>query len=324
MDQRRPPAPKRKKKQQSYKVPVLIFCAVLLAVSLTQVFALRACRGASGAGDTSAAATTAAPDTAPATDDTAAPVTADTAPPAASDTTSAPPAVSDTTSAPPASDTTTVPAEAPERVIDPAKPIIALTFDDGPCADSNRLLDILEANGAVATFFEQGRNVERYPDVVKRELALGCELGNHTYGHQRLTELSKDAKRAQIVDANNAFINAVGVAPKLLRPPYGKYDSEVRELSGELDMYIILWSVDTLDWKLKDADKTYESVMSQAYDGALLLLHSVHPTTVDAAERFIPDLAAQGYQFVTVSELAALRGVTMETGVGYGKFRPAE
>ena len=294
-------------------VSTLIFCIIILLITITQLLCFRACRDAeaeAGREAVTASASDAGGDPAP--DDTAARPAIDpvTAPPATETPTS-----ETTTTLPPQ------PVEVGDRVIDASKPIIALTFDDGPCPDSNRLLDILEANGAVATFFEQGHNVERYPDIVKRELELGCEIGNHTYSHQRLTELSAQDLRAQVVDANNAFINACGVAPKLLRPPYGRYGDAVRELSKELDMYIILWSVDTLDWKLKDADKTYASVMEQAYDGAVMLMHSVHSTTVDAAERFIPDLAAQGYQFVTVSELAALRGVEMEPGIGYGKFK---
>ena len=204
-----------------------------------------------------------------------------------------------------------------ERGIDPTRPMVAITFDDGPCKNTNRILDILEANGAVATFFEVGRNVNSYPDIIQRMVAMGNEIGNHSYDHPQLTTLSYAGIRSQIDRTNQAFINAVGFAPSLCRPPYGSRNSAV---DAAVNMPMILWSVDTLDWKSRNANSVYNVTMNNTRDGSIVLMHSLYTTTADALERILPALREQGYQFVTVSELAMYRGYTLQNAQRYSAF----
>lgn len=203
------------------------------------------------------------------------------------------------------------------RGIDPSKPMVAITFDDGPCKNTNRILDILAANGAVATFFEVGRNVNSYPDIVRRTVEMGNEIGSHSYDHPQLTALGYSAIRNQVDWTNNAFINAIGYAPTLFRPPYGSRSSSV---DSAVNMPMILWSVDTLDWKSRNANSVYNVTMNNTRDGSIVLMHSLYTTTADALERILPALAAQGYQFVTVSELAMYRGYTLQPAHRYSSF----
>ncbi len=200
------------------------------------------------------------------------------------------------------------------RGIDPTKPMVALTFDDGPCKNTNRILDILYSYGAVATFFEVGQNVERYPDIVRRTVELGNEIGSHSYNHPNLQSLGYSAIRNQVNWTNNAFINAIGYAPTLFRPPYG---SRNRSVDSAVGMPMILWSVDTLDWKSRNANSVYNITMNNTRDGSIILMHSLYTTTADALEMILPALIERGYQFVTVSELAEYRGYDLSAGNSY-------
>ena len=209
-----------------------------------------------------------------------------------------------------------------KRQIDPTKPMVALTFDDGPNATTtNKILDILEKNNAVATFFELGNLVERYPDVVRREEELGCEVGNHSYAHKNLNTLSKAQIQADMQKSEQAFINALGHKTKLFRPPYGNANATVR---STIEYPLINWNVDTLDWKSRNADKVVAHIRSfQSCDGKIILMHSIYNSTVKATEVIVPELIAKGYQLVTVSELAYYKGFeTLSNGVIYREFKP--
>ncbi len=210
----------------------------------------------------------------------------------------------------------------PSRVIDPTKPMVALTYDDGPNATTtNKILDILEKNNAVATFFELGNLVERYPDVVKREEAIGCEVGNHSYAHKNLNTLSKAQIQADMQKSENAFLNAIGHKTKLFRPPYGNANATVR---ATIEYPLINWNIDTLDWKSRNADKVIAHIRSfQSLDGRIILMHSIYNSTVKATEIIVPELISKGYQLVTISELAYYRGFeTLSNGVIYREFNP--
>jgi len=204
-----------------------------------------------------------------------------------------------------------------EASVQPDRPMIALTFDDGPGERTQELLDVLERYNAHATFFMQGMNVPKYPDAVKKMLETGCELGNHTYNHPDLTKQKPEKLKKQIADTNAAIQNICGQPADVLRPPYGAINDAVRADAG---MPLVLWSVDTLDWKTKDTAATIESIRSSASDGAVILLHDIHSFSIDAALAVIPELTRQGYQLVTVSELAAAKGVSLENGKTYGSF----
>lgn len=194
---------------------------------------------------------------------------------------------------------------------------VALTFDDGPSSFTNRLLDCLESNNAKATFFMVGKEIDSFPDEVKRMEALGCELGNHTYSHVDLTTLAPEDMSAEIAGVDEDLVNLVGHGATVLRPPYGNINDSVRATVGTP---MILWSVDTLDWETQDAQQTVDTVMSQVQDGSIILMHDIFSTSVDAAEIFIPKLISEGYQLVTVHELAKIKGKELETGIAYGDF----
>lgn len=188
------------------------------------------------------------------------------------------------------------------KEIDPSKPMVCLTFDDGP---SNRgtpsILDVLEKYGVVATFFDVGYNVEANPEIVKREVALGCEVASHTYSHTDLNKLSSSQLIAEIDKANSTFESVIGYTPLLLRPPYGRCTKEV---AAQIDQAVIFWSIDTLDWKTLDPQKIFDSIKAEeSLDGKCILMHSIYEETAQALELIIPYLLSEGYQIVTVSEM---------------------
>lgn len=213
-----------------------------------------------------------------------------------------------------------LPGERP--AIDPDRPMVALTFDDGPHAPvTNRILDSLEAHGARATFFMVGNRVKGTANtaVVARMAALGCEAANHTYEHKAITKLGAEGIRAQLGQANDHIKAAGGVSPVLMRPPGGKRDDASMKAVGGMGMAAVLWSIDTLDWKTKDKQKTIDAVLGSVKDGDIVLMHDLYGPTADAAEVLIPKLKEMGYQLVTVSELASYRG-GIEPGKVYGSF----
>ena len=194
---------------------------------------------------------------------------------------------------------------------------IALTFDDGPSSFTGRLLDCLEANNAKATFFMVGKEILSFPDEVKRMKALGCELGNHTYDHTDLATLSASDISSQIFRVDQELVNLTGQGATVVRPPYGSVNDTVKATVGTP---MILWSIDTLDWKTQDVQATVEEVMNNVQDGSIILMHDIYSTSVDAAEILIPQLIEDGYQLVTVHELAAAHGKELNPGITYGEF----
>ena len=202
--------------------------------------------------------------------------------------------------------------------INPEKPMIALTFDDGPGPYTDRLLKCLKKNHAVATFFLVGSSVGNYKSTVKSAYQMGCEIGSHSWSHPLLTRLDQTALAAQIQNTRRAIHNACGHEPTLLRPPYGAYNSTVASAAG---MPLILWDVDTLDWKTRNVQSTIQSVMRDARDGSIVLMHDIHLPTVEAAERIIPMLRQKGYQLVTVSALAKYKKKKLQAGSVYTAVR---
>jgi peptidoglycan/xylan/chitin deacetylase (PgdA/CDA1 family) len=201
------------------------------------------------------------------------------------------------------------------RRIDTNKKMIALTYDDGPSKYTDEVLDVMEKYGTVCTFFIVGNRVSSYPDAVKREAELGCELANHTYDHEYLDKLDSNSKVTdQIEKCNDVIENLTGIRPTLLRTPGGRRNETIDSIMG---MPNILWSVDTLDWKTRDTDATIKAVKEGAKDGAIILMHDLHESTCDAAETIVKWLLDEGYQLVTVNELADCRGVTLENGTRY-------
>ena len=207
---------------------------------------------------------------------------------------------------------------------------IALTFDDGPTGKmdsypdglTNYLLDGLKERGAKATFLMVGNRVSEVSDALPRMVSEGHELGNHTMTHpmSHLTGLDQDGIRSQINDATEAIKAIAGQAPQVLRPVGGGVNSDVKALAKELGYPIINWSVDTEDWKYRDAEHVKQVIVEQAGDGDVVLMHDLYPTSVQGALAAIDELQARTdktYAFVTVSQLAAIHGITLEPGVVY-------
>ncbi len=206
--------------------------------------------------------------------------------------------------------------------VDPSKPMVALTFDDGPGAYTNRLLNCLEENKAKATFFMVGSSVSRYKNVVKRMANMGCELGNHSYSHPAFTTLSVSSMKNQVNTTNKKIQEASGKLPTLFRLPYGDGHNNHTVLNA-LGLPSIYWSVDTRDWaNTGNSQHTVNAVLNSVKSGDIILMHDIHLSTVKACEIIIPALKKRGYQLVTVSQLAKYKGkTTLRKGKTYTGFR---
>ena len=202
------------------------------------------------------------------------------------------------------------------RVIDPNKPMLALTFDDGPAIGSTRrILDVLKKYDQRATFFVLGSSIggER-AKTLQRTNKEGHQIGSHSYSHPFFTKLSKASIDSELSKTSDRINATIWKRPVLFRPPYGDYNSFVRSNSP---YPLILWSVDTRDWESRNADTTYRRVMDGAKDGAIILMHDIHDPTAEAVERIVPALVKKGFQLVTVSELFEYRGGSLKAGVAY-------
>ena len=197
------------------------------------------------------------------------------------------------------------------------RPMLAITLDDGPGQYTDTLLDCLEEYGAHATFFMLGQNVESYPDTVKRMVELGCEIGNHSWDHENMYNLSLDGVAQEFSQTDNALIEACGQAATVARAPYGNWSQDIIDTVGKP---FFMWSLDSRDWDYKDVDKDYNEVMNgDLTDGTIILMHDIHEPSVQALLRIIPELIEKGYKLVTVSELAEAKGVTLQNA-SYSDF----
>ncbi|WP_057914191.1 polysaccharide deacetylase family protein [Peribacillus muralis] len=194
-------------------------------------------------------------------------------------------------------------AKLPEKQwIDPAKKVIALTFDDGPHpSHTMSILKVLEKHDAHATFFVLGNRVQHYPEVLHKMLEQGNEIGNHSWDHPQLTRLDNGKVKGQIQSTQNAIDKATGSKPKMIRPPYGAINDNVREDMD--DLKVVLWDIDPEDWKYRNEKKIVNKVMSKAKDGKVILMHDIYQTSAAAAGKIIQQLHDKGYQMVTISEL---------------------
>lgn len=203
---------------------------------------------------------------------------------------------------------------------------IALTFDDGPTGGASgltvKLLDALKEHNAHATFFMCGYRIKDFHTHMDRYLAEGHEVGNHTMNHPMKTLKGKSSSFVhEEVDSNSELIESyVGQKPTVMRPVGGAYDDNLLECMKESGLPVVNWSLDTLDWKHRDADSVYQNIVDNAQDGDIVLMHDLYTSTVDGVTRAMDTLADRGFAFVTVSELAAIKGVTLEPGVLYTDF----
>lgn len=189
-------------------------------------------------------------------------------------------------------------------------PFIALTFDDGPHATNTpRLLDILKSRNVKATFYVVATNARRYPEIMRRIVAEGHEIGNHTVTHGNLTKMSESGVRKELSVAHEAIVATTGIAPRTMRPPYGAITSSQKSwIRREFGYPSILWSVDPEDWKKPGSSVVASRLVSGARPGGILLVHDIHAPTIDAMPSAIDQLLAKGFQFVTVTQLIAMDG----------------
>ena len=197
-------------------------------------------------------------------------------------------------------------AEPAAAIVNENGPVIALAFDDGPYPKvTGHILDVLEKNGVCATFFVLGSRIEGHEDMLTRMDELGCEIGNHSFSHADLTRLSKADCQRELSDTDAEIRRVTGHEASVVRPPYGYYNKTVMSAA---ERPLILWTVDTNDWRGKAPGEIADYVIQQAKEGSVILMHDQQTQTADAMEMIIPTLIEEGFRFVTVSELIRLTG----------------
>ena len=194
------------------------------------------------------------------------------------------------------------------------RPMVALTFDDGPAEPTGRILDILEYHNARATFFVLGRRVSGWPNTTLRIFESDNELAGHTFSHRSLPDLTDEQIINEITRGSAAIEAIIGEPPPpIFRPPGGRMDNRVVNLSREIGYSIIMWSLDPRDWEFRDVDSIYNRIIRNIREGDIIVLHDTHWTTAEAMERVIPSLIEMGFSLVTVSEL-----IYHSNGIGPG------
>lgn len=205
--------------------------------------------------------------------------------------------------------------------IDPDKPVVALTYDDGPYPPVTQgLLDELEKVNGRATFFVTGERAKLYPDTIKRASEMNCQIANHSYDHPSLVKLSEEKIQKQLESTTEAIQAAVTEQlPMMLRPPYGSYNQRVKDVAG---MPLILWSIDSMDWKSRNANAVISEVLPHVRDGDIVLMHDLYESTYEASKTIISELTARGFQLVTVEELLLYRSGEYDQTAVYHSARP--
>lgn len=198
----------------------------------------------------------------------------------------------------------------------PGQKLAALTFDDGPGRYSAAILDTLKAHGAKATFFMNGYNIWIYASQVQRMVAEGHQVANHTYNHPDLVQSSDALVRQEVDSLAQALTQITGLKGTgntsfYLRPPFGSRNQRVLSLAGTP---VVCWSVDSSDWKYRDANHLVSYVSSQTRDGDIILVHETVPSTAQGLDRLLTQLQSQGFELVTVEELFWRRGITPPGG----------
>lgn len=193
--------------------------------------------------------------------------------------------------------------------------MVAFTFDDGPSYNTIKIVNTLVKYDSKATFFLVGNKIEKYAKTMDVLVKNGMDIGNHTYSHKELTKL-RDKEILKEIDLTNEVIyNKTGIKPIFLRPSYGAMNKRIKKLST---MPIIIWNIDTLDWKYHNSNKIKDKILKYVSDGDIILMHDTYVATLNAVEMVIPELKKQGYKIVSVSELFKYKGVKPKLGIGYG------
>lgn len=186
---------------------------------------------------------------------------------------------------------------------------VALTFDDGPHQIlTPKLLDILKEKGAKATFFVMGVKVDLHPDIVARENREGHEVANHAWDHPVLSKLKFPVVHDQLNRTSASIFEAINKHPSSMRPPYGNTNGRLNKyISNDEGLTVVMWSLDTLDWKRPSPDEIVKNTMSRIKPGEIILCHDIHPGTIEAMPKLIDALHEKGWKLLTVSELLNLK-----------------
>ncbi len=199
------------------------------------------------------------------------------------------------------------------------KKLIAFTFDDGPSyIGTNKLLDNLDKYNARVTFFVLGSKVKNYKDTLTKAYKMGNTIGSHTYSHSNLLNLDNYSIMDEIKKTNETIKNITGSETIYLRPPYGNINSNIKKISN---MYTILWDLDTEDWKYKDKNRIADYIVSNAHDGAIVLLHDLYETSVDGALLAMERLEKEGYAFVTIDEMIKIKNIQLDINKSYYQIK---
>ena len=204
------------------------------------------------------------------------------------------------------------------KKVDKSKKMVALTFDDGPNHNTSNIIDALNKYNAKATFFVLGNRIKGREDILLKMDKSGMEIGNHTYSHLLLTKYDDDKIRKEIMATNDLISGVIGKDVRLFRPSYGSVNSRIKRISN---MPIIIWDIDTLDWKSHNSKKITSRVVNKVRDGDIILMHDIYSATYNAVLNIIPILRDMGYEFVTVDELFYYKGISLENGKVYGYAR---
>ncbi len=204
------------------------------------------------------------------------------------------------------------------RKINNGKKLIALTFDDGPNYNTSKIIDVLNKYDIKATFFVLGNRAINNKDILRKMVDSGMEIGNHTYNHLLLTKYDEDKIRSEIEDTSDVIYSATNKRPNLLRPSYGSVNNKIKKVAN---MPIIIWDIDTLDWKYHNSKRITSRVVNKVRDGDIILMHDIYSASLNALGNIIPILKDNGYEFVTVNELFYYKGISLENGKVYGYAR---
>lgn len=183
---------------------------------------------------------------------------------------------------------------------------IVITFDDGPNYQyTQKYIDVLKKYNAKATFFVIGKNVERNPQLIKLIADDGFEIGTHSYSHKNMAKMSRQQIENELWRSSMDIYSITKQKVTLFRPPYGAFNNDVKDIAQELGLKIILWNVDSLDWRKTDYKTIVNRVEKNTHSGSIILMHEGHKNTLEALPLILHDLQSKGYKFVTVSDLLA-------------------
>ncbi|MDR1734010.1 MAG: polysaccharide deacetylase family protein [Oscillospiraceae bacterium] len=217
--------------------------------------------------------------------------------------------------------TSSVQAASRPIFVDPNRPAVALTFDDGPSKYTARICSILREYGGKATFCVIGNRLQDYTSYAKAAYDLGFEIVGHSWDHKNLSTLADYQIEEELNRTQNEIRTVLGANPKFFRPPYGAFNQSVKNVSEASGLAILMWSVDSRDWASKDVDAIYSKIMNNVQDGSIILCHDIYESTADAMARVIPALVEAGYQLVTVSELLTIADKSVVAGKNYNHGR---